>query len=322
MSEQFGFEKLESASVDQIIFDYPDFVEMRPLLRSAVRQVAREGLKEPFLPVELERLTVTLEEQLERETRKYIRQAGIHQNQQAEFANLIRLYTRIMQELSRQLPLSETGEDTIYGLRQTQGQLRQLAATSLPGEGHLFADNQDRELVEGTFYYLVAQQLITPYLIDPAKPLTPQNVQKEGRHLMLQMTTYAFRDWDAYLTHQYDEQHALANQRGLSTVEYYDRLEALELKYIDQRYAEVLADIFAQLEHELVPTVCPQISIQVTDLRPLFAKAPLVRLKFHQAVKEGFKLDATGKEHVLDQPIEDIQQKYAYYRATFLEEDD
>ncbi len=319
MVEQFGFPKLETASKADLIFDYPDFVEMRPLLRAAVRQVAREGVPEPALPVAVERLTVSLEEQLERESRKYLRQAGVYENQRAELANLLRLYTRIMQELSRNLPLSETAENTIYGLTQSRKQLRRLP--SLAGEGPLFATNQDKELVPGTFYYLVAQQLVAPYLIDPAGPFAPQNVTKEGRQLVLRLTTYAFRDWDAYLTHQYDEQHALANQRGLSQADYYDRLEALELKYVDQRYSEVLADIYAQVEQELVPAVCPRLSIQSTDLRPLFAKAPRVRLAFNQAVKEGFQLDEQGKEHVLDQPIQDIKQKYAFYRRTFLEEE-
>lgn len=71
----------------QNVFDFPDFIEMRPVLREAVRQVAKEGVKEPTLPVQVERMATALEEQLERCTRKYERQAGYYPNQKRRKTN-------------------------------------------------------------------------------------------------------------------------------------------------------------------------------------------------------------------------------------------
>lgn len=305
----------------QNVFDFPDFIEMRPILREAVREVAKESFagKAQVLPVKIERMTTALEEQLERETRKYEHQGGVYPNQTKEKAELIRLFTHVLQVISKREVIDEEIEDIIYAVNQTRLSLIHLP--SLEGTGKLYADDRDEELLPGTFYYLVAQQLVQPYLIDPQGPFAPTNVTKEGRHLVLKLTTYAFRDWDSYLTHQYDEEHALANERGLNRKEYYDRMEELELKYADHKYAEVLADLFTAVSRFLEPDAGKEIGIMTTDLSSLFNKQPLLRLKFQQAVKDAFQLDENGREHVMDAVLADIHHKYDFYRANFTEED-
>ena len=101
----------------------------------------------------------------------------------------------------------------------------------------MYEDNQDKELVPGTFYDIVTRQLIRPYLLNPRGKMVPKNVNSEGRQLVIQMITYCYRDWDSYLTHQYDEQYNIKNERGLTSREYYDKLEENELKYADHAYA-------------------------------------------------------------------------------------
>lgn len=147
--------------------------------------------------------------------------------------------------------------------------------------------------------------------------MVPENVTKKGRDLVLHLTTYAYRDWDSYLTHQYDEKHAIENQKGLTNVEYYDRLEENERHYADHAYADVLADLFGDLEQMLVPTYCDHLSIMGTNLEQVFQKAPLVRLQFTQKVRERFLVDDQGEEHVMDQPLQSIHQKYEFYRTNF-----
>ena len=46
----------------QNVFEFPDFIEMRPTLRAAVRTVAREAFDQPVLPVKVERMTTSLED--------------------------------------------------------------------------------------------------------------------------------------------------------------------------------------------------------------------------------------------------------------------
>lgn len=299
----------------QNVFDFPDFIEMRPVIRAAVHEVARAAFDQPVLPVKVEHLALSIEEQLEQETRKYARQGGVYPNQRAELANLMRLYTSILQAISNRPVIDQEIEDIIYAVNQTRLSLGKLS--KLDGTGKLYSAGHDRELAPGTFYYLVAQHLVRPYMVDPQGDLVPSNVNHEGKKLMIKMTTFAFRDWDAYLTHQYDEQHNIKNTRGLSREEYYDRLEACELKYADHAYADVLGDLFQKTQSLLVPTYLSQLDIMSTDLAPLLNKQPLLRIKLDQLIDQYFLVDGQGREHVLDKPLKDIKQKYQFYRAHF-----
>jgi hypothetical protein len=299
----------------QNVFDFPDFVEMRPILRAAVREVAKEAFNEPVLPVKIERMATALEEQLERSTRKYERQAGYYPNQLKEKNELTRLFTHVLQVISARDEIDQEIEDVIYAVNQTR--LSIVGLPKLEGEGPLYSPDQDQELLPGTYYYLVAKELARPYLKEPNGQLVPENVTKKGRELVLHLTTYAYRDWDAYLTHQYDEQHAIENQKGLTNREYYDRLEENERRYADHAYADVLADLFGDLTDLLVPTYCDHLTIMGTNVEEIFNRAPLVRLQFTQKLRERFLVDEQGVEHVMDQPLKDIAQKYDFYRANF-----
>lgn len=318
---KFNFDSIEKIRLEkektefQNVFDFPDFVEMRPILREAVRKVARQSFDEPVLPVKVERMATALEEQMERETRKYQKQNGYFPNQNGERNNLVRLFTHVLQAISAQPNIDQETEDVIFAVNQTRLSLQRL--NKLEGKGNLYADDRDKELIPGTYYYLVAQILVRPYLINPAGKMTPENVKLEGRKLVVRLTTYAYRDWDAYLTHQYDEQHNIKNCRGLSNKEYYDLLEKSELKYADHAYAIVLADSFSQLEKLLVPRYCKNLQIMSTDLNAIFKKAPMLRLHFNQIITKNFKLDAKGIDHVMDAPLKDIHQKYDFYRKNF-----
>ncbi|MBB1078906.1 hypothetical protein H5S09_09755 [Limosilactobacillus sp. STM2_1] len=299
----------------QNFFDFPDFKEMRPIIRSAVHTVAKESFAEQPLSVKVERRAVAIEEQLERETRKYQHQNGFFPNQQSELHNLIRLYTNVLQVISKHQIIDQEIEDIIYAVDQTRKSLRKL--NKLDGEGPLYENTKDRDLIPDTFYYLVTQQLIRPYLIDPAGKMIPENVTHDGRKLVVQMITYCYRDWDSYLTHQYDEQYNIKNKRGLSTKQYYDELEQNELKYADHAYAEVLADVFGELEKMLVPDYVDSLDIMSTNLESIFTKHPRLRLQFNQIITDHFKVDVHGVEHVMDEPLKDIKNKYDYYRQNF-----
>lgn len=313
--KQAAYQRANQQDSFQNVFDFPDFIEMRPVIRKAVHQVAEGAFDQPVLPVQVERMTLQLEEQLERETRKYQRQNGVYPNQRAELGNLLRLYTQILQKISHLPTIDQEIEDIIYAVNQTRLSLRKLAP--LDGTGKLYTDHHDQELTPGTFYYLVAQQLIHPYLISPTGGMVPANVTKKGKQLMVRLTTYAFRDWDAYLTHQYDEQHNIKNERGLTTAEYYDRLEQNELKYADHTYADVLADTCRDLEQLIVPKYIDNFDIMSTNLEELFKKSPILRVKFNQIVHQHFQIDSDGYEHVMDAPLKDIHRKYQYYRENF-----
>lgn len=299
----------------QNVFEFPDFIEMRPKLRDAVRTVAREAFDQPVLPVKVERMTTSLEEQLERETRKYARQLGIYDNQKGERNELVRLFTHILQVISRTDDVDEELEDMIYAVNQTR--LSLIGLPELEGEGELYDADQDQELIPGTFYYYVTEQLIRPYLIDPAGEMIPENVTEEGRHLVVKMTTYAYRDWDAYLMHEYDEQHIVKNEKGLQETDYFNKLEEIELKYADHAYSEVLADTYQDFTKLLVPDVVPSFEIMSTDLRPLIAERPGLRIQFAAKLADRFKLDADGVEHVMDEPLQAIKRKYQFYRENF-----
>lgn len=320
--DKFNF-NLNASRVDahghydfQNVFEFPDFIEMRPKLREAVRTVAREAFDRPVLPVKVERMTTRLEEQLERETRKYGRQLGVYANQKGERNELVRLFTHVLQVISRTDDIDEELEDMIYAVNQTR--LSLIGLPELDGEGKLYNADQDQELIPGTYYDYVTEQLVKPYLIDPKGGMVPANVTKDGRHLVVRMTTYAYRDWDAYLTHEYDEQHIVKNQKGLSQLDYFDWLEQIELKYADHIYSEVLADNFQDFTQILVPEIVPAFEIMSTDLRPLIAQRPGLQIQFAAKIADHFKLDVDGKEHVMDQPLQEIKNKYQYYRANFV----
>ncbi|WP_076461355.1 hypothetical protein [Limosilactobacillus caccae] len=313
--KQAAYQRLKQQASFQNVFDFPDFIEMRPVIREAVHQVAADAFDKPVLPVKVERMTLQLEEQLERETRKYQQQNGVYPNQQGELGNLLRLYTNILQVISKRPIIDQEIEDIIYAVNQTRLSLGRLS--ELTGTGPLYQDNHDQELVPHTFYYLIASQLIRPYLINPQGALTPTNVNPSGKQLMVKLTTYAFRDWDAYLTHQYDEQHNIKNEQGLTTVQYYDALEQNELKYADHAYANVLADVYQDLEKLIVPDYIDRLDIMSTNIDTLFDSHPLLRIKFNQLVHDHFLVDHEGKEHVMDAPLKDIRQKYQYYRKNF-----
>ncbi len=299
----------------QNFFDFPDFREMRPIIRDAIHQIASESFKTPQLPVKIEHQALLIEQQLERETRKYQHQNGVFPNQQSELHNLIRLYTSLLQVISRRKIIDQEVEDIIYAVDQTRKSLQKL--NRLTGTGPLFEEKRDCELIPGTFYYLVAQQLTRPYLINPHGKLVPENVSHEGRQLVIKMITYCYRDWDAYLTHQYDEQYNIKNERGLSRTAYYDKLEQNELKYADHAYADVSSNSFEELQQLLVPQYIDALDIMSTNIEAVFVAYPDLRPQFSQIIAHYFKLDQHGFNHVMDAPIADIKAKYNYYRQNF-----
>lgn len=299
----------------QNVFEFPDFVEMRPVLRDAVRSAARESFERPELPVKVERATTALEEQLERETRKYERQMGVYPNQTTELNALVRLYTHILQIISRATDITPELEDIIYAVNQTRLSLIQLP--KLVGVGELYREDRDQELIPDTFYDYVTTYLVKPYLIDPSGQIVPANVQKAGRQLVVKMTTYAYRDWDAYLTHEYDEQHIVKNRRGLTNGAYYQQLEAVELKYADKVYSKVLADVYQAFKRILIPAYTKQFEIMTTPLSPILRKAPQVKQQLDQIIRQAFHVDTAGAEHVMDNQIQAIKNKYQFYRENF-----
>ena len=137
--------------------------------------------------------------------------------------------------------------------------------------------------------------------------MIPKNVNYEGRQLVIQMITYCYRDWDSYLTHQYDEQYNIKNERGLTSREYYDKLEENELKYADHAYAEVIADTFNEFKKILVPKYLVALNIMSTNIEKILIQYPRLRLQFNQVITKNFKLDTHGKMHVMDAPLQDIR---------------
>ncbi|WP_288528598.1 hypothetical protein [uncultured Secundilactobacillus sp.] len=299
----------------QNVFEFPDFIEMRPLLRAAVRTVAQEAFDQPVLPVKVERMTTSLEAKMERETRKYARQLGIYDNQKGERNELVRLFTHVLQIISRTDDITEELEDIIYAVNQTR--LSLIGLPALVGTGDLYDEEADQELIVGTYYHYVTEQLVKPYLKEPIGAMVPTNVNGVGRHLVVKMTTYAYRDWDAYLMHEYDEQHVVKNEKGLGDSEYYDRLEAIELKYADHCYAEILADTYQDFVKVLVPNFVAQFEIMSTDLRPIIAQFPGVAIQLKAIISRRFCLDEAGYEHVMDAPLAAIKKKYDFYRQNF-----
>jgi hypothetical protein len=316
----FYFQKLQPAQESktgfQNVFDFPDFIEMRPLLREAVRTIARDNFKQPVLPVKIEHAATALEEQLERQTRKYNRQLCVYSNQKDEWHKLTRLYTHVLQVISQRSEIDEEIEDIIYAINQTRLSLLQLPEKT--GKGKLYADEHDCELIPGTYYYYIAHELVRPYLINASQKMVPQNVTRPGRDLVRRLTTYAYRDWDTYLVHEYDEQHIVKNEKGLTNKEYYQKLENIELKYADRHYAEVLADTFEEFTELLVPKFLKHFEIMTTDLSEILKENPVIALKLRIIIKNNFKLDENGTEHVMDDEIKKIKNKFTFYRLNFL----
>lgn len=298
------------------IFDFPDFVEMRPKLRAAVQAVAENHFQQPALPVEVQHLAVALENQLEQETRKYLTQSHVFTNQQTELHELCRLYTRILQQVSQTDTMDTDLEDLIFALNQTRLGLRKLPHKT--GTGPLYDPAQQRQIQPGTFYDYVIQYLVQPYIITTGQPLNLQNLTADGQQLAQRLAGYAFRDWDAYLTHRYDAEHLVKNQKDLSDHDYYEALKTIELKYADHIYADVLGATFEAFEKILVPALLPELLIQSTILPTAVQTAPL-NTKLNAIIKRYFLVDNAGYEHVLDQPVAEIKRKYAFYEANFCE---
>ena len=109
------YKHLNFANDFQNFFDFPDFREMRPIIREAVQQLAKDRFSQPVLPVKIEHQALAIEQQLERETRKYQQQDGFYPNQQSELHNLIRLYTNLLQTISKRKIIDQEIEDIISG---------------------------------------------------------------------------------------------------------------------------------------------------------------------------------------------------------------
>ncbi|MFL2028515.1 hypothetical protein [Loigolactobacillus zhaoyuanensis] len=295
------------------VFDYPDFIELRPQLRSAVHTVAEESFDQPVLPVKIERMAVALEAQLERETRKYEAQEAVFANQKTECSDLVRLYTQILQVISRQPDPNNTDlEDLIFAVDQTRQALRNLPTQ--PGTGPLYDPDSVREIIPATFYDFVIQRLAHPYFIRDDHELKRQNLSAEGQQFVERLAAYAFRDWDAYLTHEYDAQHIIKNKKKLDDQVYYTKLEEIELNYADKAYAQVFADTFNDFAKLLTPNYLKNFDIHTT---PIPATNAVLRKQLTEIVRQRFLVDAAGYEHVVDQPIKEIKAKYAFYLKNF-----
>ncbi|WP_125979978.1 hypothetical protein [Loigolactobacillus iwatensis] len=299
----------------QNVFDFPDFVEMRPQLRSAVHTVAAESFDQPVLPVKIERMAVALEEQMERETRKYEQQTFVYANQKTEVNDLIRLYTHVLQVISRTTAIDTDIEDLIFAVNSTRRDLQKLPTHT--GTGPLYDADSAREIIPDTFYDLVIRQLAQPYFLTNDHEMKRKNVTKKGQHLVARMTAYAFRDWDAYLTHEYDAQHLVKNERNLSDFDYYEKSKNVELKYADKAYAQVFADTYQDFLNLLVPTYLERFEIQTTPLPKELQQNAKLRIQLQTAVRKHFLIDDAGYEHVMDAPTTEINNKYKFYEENF-----
>ncbi|MFC6170925.1 hypothetical protein [Loigolactobacillus jiayinensis] len=295
------------------VFDYPDFIEMRPPLRKAVHTVAEESFDQPVLPVQIERMAVALEEQLERETRKYEAQKAVFNNQKTELNDLVRLYTQVLQVISRNPDPNNTDvEDLIFAVDQTRQGLRNLPTKD--GEGPLYNPDSVREIEPATFYDFVIQRLAHPYFINDSHALKRQNLSSEGQKFVERLSAYAFRDWDAYLTHEYDAQHIIKNEKKLDDKVYYTKLEETELKYADKAYAQVFADTFNDFAELLTPAYLKDFEIHTT---PIPVANAVLRRRLTAIIYKYFLVDDQGYEHVMDEPIKQIKTKYAFYLDNF-----
>lgn len=296
------------------IFDLPDFVEMRPKLRAAVHTIAQERLEQPATPALIQRKTVALENQLEQETRKYFAQGHVFNNQKTEQHDLCRLYTRVLQIVSQPTDGDANLENLVFALNQTRLGLRALK--SISGKGPLYTPQTQRQIKPGTFYDYVIQYLVQPYIIAPDRPLTQLNLTATGQQLAHRLASYAFRDWDAYLTHRYDAEHIVKNKKGISDWDYYESLKQIELHYADHIYSTVFGATFEAFKRLLVPDQLPELLIQTTVLPAAAQTAPL-QTKLTAIISHYLLLDDTGHEHVLAQPLAEINRKYAFYEANF-----
>ncbi|MGV7608799.1 hypothetical protein PJN30_29880, partial [Mycobacterium kansasii] len=80
-----------------------------------------------------------------RETRKYERQVGVYENQKGERNQLVRLFTHVLQVISRTDDITEELEDIIYAVNQTR--LSLIGLPDLEGTGELYDADRDRELI-------------------------------------------------------------------------------------------------------------------------------------------------------------------------------
>lgn len=301
----------------QNVFDFPDFIEMRPILRNAVRILAEESFNKPFLPVEASHRAVELETKLEKETRKYADQKKVYPNQLDEWADLTRLYTNVLQVISRPEKIDTQTEDLIYAVDQTRKALRNLPKMQV-GVGELYDANAQQKIKRHTFYDFLLQELVVPYIKDKSKDVNANNLTDDGQIFLKRISAYVFRDWDAYLTHKYDDEHILKNKRNLSYSEYYDQLEQLEIKYADKEYSDVISNCFREFEKKLVPQYIERIDIFNTVLpEEIFVNQNRLHDELRNIIKKHFLIDENGYEHVMDAPINAIKQKYKVYKELF-----
>ncbi|MFD0896846.1 hypothetical protein [Loigolactobacillus binensis] len=295
------------------VFDYPDFIEMRPQLRQAVHTVAEESFDHPVLPVQIEHMAVALEEQLEQETRKYEAQKVVFVNQKTECNDLLRLYTQVLQVISRHPDPNNTDiEDLIFAVDQTRQALQKLPEKA--GVGPLYDPDETRALIPATFYDFVIRRLAHPYYINDYHELRLKDLSTEGQQYVARLSAYAFRDWDAYLTHEYDAQHIIKNEKQLNDQVYYTKLEEIELKYADKAYAQIFADTFNDFTAILKPNYLKRFDIHTTPIPE--ANAVLCK-SLTRIILKRFLVDAQGYEHVMDEPIKQIKTKYAFYLENF-----
>ncbi|MCD2256745.1 hypothetical protein ACNAN0_04480 [Agrilactobacillus fermenti] len=190
-----------------------------------------------------------------------------------------------------------------------------LSLADLPEKQSIGPDYEpeiEPEIQPNSFYDQLFQILLHPYLRDPALHWSAAaNLTSEGQQVLTRLNRYATRDWDQYYAHYYDEQELVKQLRGLTDQDYYDQMEHVELKYVDQAYADVLQDLYQATLSKL-----QQVSIEPlnTPLPTHFFEADAhLMAQIHQA----FKLDTVGKEHVLSAPILEIKRKYDFYRQNF-----
>ena len=92
-------------------------------------------------------------------------QGGSYPNKKREKTAPPRLFTHVLQAVSARDEIDQDIEDLVYAVNQTR--LSIIGLPLLEGEGPLYSPDQDQELLPGTFYYLVALELVRPYLKDP-----------------------------------------------------------------------------------------------------------------------------------------------------------
>ena len=79
----------------------------------------------------------------------------------------------------------------------------------------------------------------------------------------------------------------------------------------------MIADTFNEFKKILVPEYLATLDIMSTNIDNILIQYPRLRLQFNQVIAKNFMLDTHGKMHVMDAPLQDIRNKYNYYRENF-----